>query len=232
MALDLRGQDLFDKHNLFKISPEDGQGLIFSGNRQIPEEIPGIANTNSDNFNDASLDTSKWTSTLTGSGAVSLASGIATLTTGATNGSSAQIVSKFSIPNASSDEITVNMKFRFNKSIASGGVFKIGVQTAGDTNHIIIWADDNELADNLLEEINHDGGTDSGDIAGAYDNVWFTGKIRFRPPNGFIYNVNSGADYFVDGLTLTGDFYLYAKVTNAVAAAQTIEIDYIEITAV
>jgi len=229
MALDLRGHnDIFSKNNLFAISPEDGQGLIFSGNRQIPEGIPGIENNYTENFGDANLNTSKWTSTLTGSGGVSLSSGIATLTTGATNGSSAQIVSKFSVPNASSNEITINLKFRFKKSIASGGIFKIGVQKSGDTKRIIFYADDTELTDYLLEFIS---GIGSGDIAGAYDNVWFTGKIRLRPSSGVILNVNGGTDFITSSTSLTEDLYLYAKVTNAVAAAQTIEIDYMDIIA-
>jgi hypothetical protein len=124
------------------------------------------------------------------------------------------------------------MRFRFKKTALASGVFKIGMQTSGNTNHMIIWADDNELPNSLLQELNYDGGVSSGDIDGAYDNVWFIGEIKFQIPGKRInYKIDEGAVYYIQGLNLSGDLYLYAVVTNSAAAAQTIEIDYFEITA-
>ncbi len=116
--------------NIFGISANDGEVLGFYGNKRIPQSSGGEKNLLFDDFDGAALDTAKWDETTTGSGNVSVGSGVCVLATNATLNSIVQIQSDVrSLRQIVAGDITFETRMKVVKG--NDGWFKVGLKSIG-----------------------------------------------------------------------------------------------------
>lgn len=203
MALRLYSNSLFGK-SMFDISPEDGQGLIFAGDRQIPKDVN--SETEIDEiylFNeDFSKNFNKWTITTNGSATSTITSEAAELDTGATEDSYLHLIGNVDIqPTSQIGPITITARVKHNYSATNPnlsayiGLIKKGASTAsieaGSSHYVAQGYDitrDGEIITNLSVISKANGFEQGATIARTTNYVIF--KIVFS---------SSRVDFYVDG---------------------------------
>jgi len=225
MALDFNSKGLFGESNLFKISPEDSQVLVFQGGGQIPE-TPASPEEDyfRDDFTGNSLDeTNRWVKVCGGTGTVTVSGGICTLETGTTINSSARIKMKIGKSLADYHKVRGVIRAKVTQT-GGGGAIYFGIEDGYDTRFAHIKNDGlNEKR--YLEVPSSSSYEISGTLGGDYQ--YFFGEASTTELRCGRLN---GTQSYLPTANTEIKYYLIVKLVNLVGGEnQKVEIQWAEI---
>lgn len=216
---------------IFKHNASDGSIGVYRGGKTIPEEPTDTTNYYRDDFDSATLDeTNRWVKSVTGSGSVSISSGICSLETGTTNGSTVQIKHKLAKNLTTYSVLRMRGRIKVTMSATTACRFYLGLYSSSEAKYarIVHLTSD---AVNEIESSIEDGTGEAGSlITKSFDGVYVTWEVYLNQARNLtIFGDSANLDSGTYTSLITDDLYLVARIENNAAANQKMEIDYIEL---